>query len=190
MRHPPGFLKQWIRSKEPLVLQPNIARQLAAIEPSICGILRYYPCLVTLKGGATLDQVYCVEQENYMRMWGIHPLDDPAKSYLPISRVISLTESPSRLPTRFANRLYASPESRMGGEIFTVVFSDGLRQAYITGNAVDFIPYPKGQTPGDVIDVLANVGAEAKPLEGLNYHWCLYVGNVPNLQSSSSPVDD
>jgi hypothetical protein len=42
--------------------------------------------------------------------------------------------------------------------IFTVVFADGSRQAYGTGNAVDFIRYPEGKGENDVIDVLPTRG--------------------------------
>jgi hypothetical protein len=116
-----------------------------------------------------------------LSMWGIYPWDDPRKSYIPISEVRAVTESPSRLPVTFANRLYAAGESKMGGQIFTVIFSDGLKQQYVTGNTVDFIQYPVGHTPNDVIDVLVGVATEGKPLEGSEHYWCIYKVNVPNI---------
>ncbi len=42
----------------------------------------------------------------------------------------------------------------MGYTVFTSVFADDSRQAYGTGNAVDFISYPVGKGQDDVLDVL------------------------------------
>ena len=70
----------------------------------------------------------------------------------------ALAESPRRLPAQFANKLYKSGESGMGYTIFTVIFADGSRQAYGTGNAVDFISYPEGKGQMDVVDCAAPRG--------------------------------
>jgi hypothetical protein len=68
----------------------------------------------------------------------------------------------------------------MGYQIFTVVFSDGTEQAYVAGNAVDFIEYPVGRGPRDVVGVLPNVGRDQNPLQAPKYYWCLYSdGEVP-----------
>ena len=61
----------------------------------------------------------------------------------------------------------------MGYTVFTVVFATGLRQAYLTGNAVDFIDYPEGMDGRNVVSVLPNVG-RAHYREGPEYYWCLY----------------
>jgi hypothetical protein len=167
-------LSKWLKPEGPLTLPIEIGKQLATIEPSICGNIEYYPCVVTLKDGKKIDRVYMVEKETYMLFWGIHPLDDPGKNYIPVSEIASVAESPTRLPAQFANKLYVSPEASMGYEIFTIVFSDGSRKAYLTGNAVDFVDYPQGHGPNDVVDVLPNVGRESKPLRGPKYYWCLY----------------
>jgi hypothetical protein len=50
----------------------------------------------------------------------------------------------------------------MGYTIFTVVFADGLRQACVTGNAVDFIRYPPGKSPKDVVKVLPARGQKRR----------------------------
>lgn len=62
----------------------------------------------------------------------------------------------------------------MGYTIFTVVFSDGFRQAYSSGNAVDFITYPPGKNPGDVIAVEPHAGREWGPIRAPEWYWCLY----------------
>jgi len=96
------------------------------------------------------------------------------KSHISIADVDALAESPRRLPAKFANELYKSGESGMGYTIFTVVFADGSRQAYLTGNAVDFIRYPEGKTSGDIVDVLPHEGRSAEPISGPQYYWCLF----------------
>jgi hypothetical protein len=141
-------------------LPPFLREQLPTIEPSVIGRGNYFPCSVTLKDGTTHDCVYVVSQATYIRDWGFYPEGDRNIS---ISDVTSLRESPFRLPAAFANRLYSAGESCMGGVIFTVVFSDGSKQAYVTGNAVDFISFPEGKRPADVVDVLPHVGRDANP---------------------------
>jgi len=62
----------------------------------------------------------------------------------------------------------------MGYTIFTVVFSDGILQACVTEKVVDFISYPNGKTPADVIKVLPHEGRNAAPVMGLGWYWCFY----------------
>jgi len=63
----------------------------------------------------------------------------------------------------------------MGGCFFVLIFKSGHKQAYVTGNALDFLPYPAGLGPTDVVAVEPHVGRHApSQLSGLNYHWCLY----------------
>jgi hypothetical protein len=52
--------------------------------------------------------------------------------------------------------------------VFTLVFAKrfGLQkhhQAYLTGNAVDFIDYPEGMNADNVKAVLPHVGRDASP---------------------------
>jgi hypothetical protein len=63
----------------------------------------------------------------------------------------------------------------MGYTIFTIVFSDGSRQACVTGNAVDFIRYPPDLGPEDVIAVLPHEGSRDDSLiRSPEWYWCLY----------------
>jgi hypothetical protein len=154
---------------------------LDAITPSIEPIVgvTYYPCIVTLNDGTLLDRVCLVPQASWIKLWGIYPGQDHGKSEVQLSDISSIADSPSRLPARFANELYAAGESGMGYAVFTVVFSgpipgSGSRQAYVSGNAVDFIDYPEGKGPGDVVSVLPHVGRDSNCTNGPKYYWCLY----------------
>jgi len=71
-----------------------------------------------------------------------------------VDDVISIFESPSRLPAAFANQVYAAGEFGMGYSVFTVIFKDESTQAYLTGNAVDFIDCPEGKRKRDIAKVL------------------------------------
>jgi hypothetical protein len=62
----------------------------------------------------------------------------------------------------------------MGYTIFAVVFSDGSRQACVTGNAVDFVSYPVGKGSGDVTAVHPHEGRNAEPVRAPGWYWCLY----------------
>jgi hypothetical protein len=149
-------------------------RQLAAIEPSVCGSLKYFPCSVVLKTGSQLDCVYVVSQAPYIRYWGIYPEDDPGKSVILVQNVQAVRESAYRLPVEVANTLYRSGESGMGYTVFTLEFADGSTQSYMAGNTVDFIDYPAYKTASDVVRVLPNVGRDSNPRQGKAYYWCLY----------------
>jgi hypothetical protein len=153
---------------------PALASQLASIQPSIVGTRKYFPCSVELKDATKLDCVYIVAQHSYIADWGIYPQGDLGKSEIDINEVVSIGESRSRLPVRFANLLHAAGESGMGYSIFTVIFSDGAKQSYEAGNAVDFISYPEGKNAADVADVQPHVGRDATRWRVPKYYWCLY----------------
>jgi hypothetical protein len=156
-------------------LPAHVYEALATIEPSDEeSELKYFPCRVTLKNGAVLDTVYIEPELPYLRYWGVYPEDDTAKRWIRIEDVANVEDSPTRLPARFASEIYRRGESGMGYTIFTVVFSDGSRQAYGTGNAVDFIRYPEGKGPRDVVAVLPHEGRNANPVSAPEWYWCLY----------------
>jgi len=69
----------------------------------------------------------------------------------------------------------AFPELLPGNTIFTVVFANGFRQACVTGNAVDFIRYPPGKSPKDVVAVIPHEGRRDDSLvKAPEWYWCLY----------------
>ena len=49
-------------------LPHELRDQLGLIEPSQDGILKYYPCAVTLRNGTLLDRVYVVDFAPYIKM--------------------------------------------------------------------------------------------------------------------------
>jgi len=156
-------------------LPPAFRSQLNSITPSVDGDLKYFPCLVRLNDGTEVDRVYLVSEAPYITHWGVYPGQDHAKAEIRLSDVASLTESPSRLPPQFANELYKAGESGMGYTLFVVVFTDGTRQAFQTGNAVDFIEYPEGKVPHDVSAVLPHEGRNDKGRKNApDYCWCIY----------------
>jgi hypothetical protein len=141
--------------------------------------LAYYPCLLTMKDGTSMDRVYLASQAPWIKLWGIYPNQDPGKSEVLIADVVSVAESPSRLPAPFANELYKAGESGMGYAVFRVVFKGTIpflhrRKSYVTGNAVDFIDYPLGKGPKDVVSVLPHVGRRVWNKATPRYYWCLY----------------
>jgi hypothetical protein len=150
-----------------------LVEQLRAIRPSRDGALAYYPCRVQLHDGGTRERVYLVDADAYARTWGLIP----DRRVLVAADVATLEEHPARLPAAFADELYAAGESGMGYCVFTLRFRDGCEQAYLTGNAVDFLPYPHGRGPADVVAATPHRGRDAASrLEGLSYEWCPVAG--------------
>jgi hypothetical protein len=160
-------------------LPDALRKSLEIIVPSRSDELKYYPCRVTLNNGMVLDTVYIEPEIPYLRFWGTYPEDDRGKRFVRIEDVQKVDESPTRLPAEFANQIYAHGESGMGYTIFTVLFSDGERQACVSGNAVDFIRYPDGKGPTDVIAVLPHEGRNAQLVRAPDWYWCLYSEVAP-----------
>jgi len=154
----------------------HLKDQLHLITPSRDRDLEYFPCAVTLDDGRELERVYVMEYEPYIRVWGVAPEQDSGKSSVAIERIACIRESPHRLPPNLATELYAAGESGMGYCIFTVEFADGSRQAYVTGNAVDFITPPSDLQCAAARKVFPHKGRDAGPRHGPDYFWCLYQG--------------
>ena len=144
--------------------------------------LEYFPVRANLSDGRVLDRVYIVEAEKFLQVWGIAPEHDRGKSALRIEDIAAVDESPCRLPPEIANKIYKAGESGMGYTVFTLFFSDGSKQAYLTGNAVDFVAYPPGKTLRDVVEVKPHAGRHDSPVNGPNYYWALF----STLRPSSS----
>ncbi len=162
-------------------LDTNLLAALSEIEPSRLYDQLLYPCQVVLRDNRRVDRVYVAEAKAYIKHWGVWPEDDRGKRSIPVNDVISLSESPSRLPAVLANKLYVAGESSMGGCIFTVVLNDGRRLVCTTGNAVDFLDFPPDVAPSMVVDVLPHErqrspggSAMKATIVGAPYYWCLY----------------
>lgn len=155
-------------------LSPILREQLHAIEPPHDGMIGYFPCLVQLADGEQHDCVYVVDAKSYIQIWGVWPDEDRGKRALPIQDVVQIRPSPSRLPVHFAHQMYAVGESGMGYCIFTLRFADGTRQAYCTGNLIDFPQLPEGKSVDDVVALRPNEGREEQSLGTREYYWCLF----------------
>jgi hypothetical protein len=155
------------------LLPRHIQESLRAIEPTRDGDLTYFPCSVTLTSSEVLDTVYFMPERPVMKLWGEYL--ETAKHLIRMEDVAEVRDSPTRLPASFANELYRHGESGMGYTIFTVVFSDGARQAYVTSGGVDFIQYPPGKSPRDVTAVLPSEGRNSDSLvKAPPSYWCIY----------------
>ena len=150
--------------------------KLERITPSRDGTTSYFPCLVRLRDGTVRERVYVMPAAEYLKKWGVFPEDDRAKRSVAIGDVADLQESPHRLPPDFANELYAHGESGMGYHTFRVRFRNGASRSYVTGDAVDFIPFPTGMTGADVVKVEPHGGRGDTATSGSQYAWCLYEG--------------
>jgi hypothetical protein len=148
--------------------------QWDAIVPSISQSLEYRPCSATLESGEVVPCVYVMDAQAYISTWGVWPEDDPGKQYIRVEDVVSIAESPFRLPAAFANALYRAGESGMGYCAFTVVFSDGAEVPYVSGNALDFISLPDGRTMADIVRVLPHKGRDQPSIGTPKTYWCLF----------------
>jgi hypothetical protein len=154
-------------------LSVELAEQLAAV-PITNGL--YRPSLVELDDGTTLDRVYMVGAAAFLQLWGENAdADGTGRAFVPVQRITAIVDSPCRLPARAADKLYAAGESRMGATIFTVCFRDGSRMAVVSGNAIDFVDYPTGQSAKTVVNVLPHAGIDDPARKAAPDHaWCLY----------------
>ena len=157
------------------LLPKHIQEGLQGIEPTHDGDLTYFPCSTTLTNGDVLDTVYLMPEMPVMKLWEAYLQTDGAKRLIPMKNVAEVRDSPRRLPARFANELYQQGESGMGYTIFTVVFSDGSRQACVTSTGVDFIQYPPDKGPLDVTAVFPHEGRRDDSLvKAPASYWCIY----------------
>ena len=164
-------------------LPRDLEEQLQAVVPSHDAQLAYRPCKATLRDGTVIERVYVLDAQSYISQWGAWPTDDGGKHSVDIAQVIRLEESPHRLPADMADQLYKAGESGMGYMVFTVVFKDGTHEAYVSGNAVDFIAYPVGKSGKDVRSVIPHRGSDAPLVDHSPYHWCLYGIGISNRKS-------
>jgi hypothetical protein len=72
---------------------------------------------VTLSDGSVRDRVYVQDAATWFEVWGVDPEDDDEKTLVDMEMILSIEDSPTRLPARFANALYAAGESAMGGRV-------------------------------------------------------------------------
>ena len=153
-------------------LSAELAAQLRAITPSYDGPLARWPCSARLVDGRVLPRVLVAAGEALPGSWR-----PPPRSAVPLETVVAFTESPERLPADLATQLYRSGETGMGYFAFRVRFRDGGVQDYVAGSVVDFIQYPEGRGPGDVVG-LGAVDRE-RVWQAPDYVWVLFSGAAP-----------
>ena len=151
-----------------------VFEQLMRISPNTIENLNIYPCDITLQDGSRLDRVAVAERRFWKPLWG-HILRDPNNKTIDAIEIVEVRESEWRIPKEHADRLYSAGESGMGYTFFVAEFSDGLRQAYLGGNALDFIHCPEGRTPNDIVEVHPHAGRMASdPISLPEFLWCPY----------------
>lgn len=166
---------------KPPTLSRPLWRRLKRVRPSCDSFLDLRPCRVLLKDGRWLDRVYLVEEAPYLRQWKIRPKEDPSCRDLPLDSIVDVDESPTRLPARFATRLYRAGESWQRFTVFTLVLENGRRLPYLMGHSVDFPQWPDDVTP----DLVAGVIPHEAPTEfrsrtpsphqaAAHHRWCVY----------------
>ena len=160
---------------KPAVISPRLLAQVEAVTPSRDGRLLYRPCQVVLNDGGTVDRVYVQEAWTWKAVWGAWPRAHRDES-IEIDDVASVSESPSRLAPRLADRILQAGETGMGYTKFTLVLRDGRKVNTRTGNAVDFPGLPVGVAASDVVDVVPHqhVGDSETTMSDPPYRWCLY----------------
>lgn len=155
----------------------HLKEQFQAIKSSYMFGIELKPCSVKDKDGRIFPCVLIVNAEPYAKMWANWPEDmDVPKRCVFLKDVVSIFPSPYRLPLKISQRLYDEGESCMGGTFFTLIFRDGFRQAYSTGNLLDFIFYPEGEGrgPEDIVDAEFHTRDEIPKLQTPFVTFCLY----------------
>jgi len=155
-------------------LSPILLKQLLAVEPSLDHGFEYRPCEVTLVDGSIVSDVYVQSSIPYYELWGIDPEDDEGKSSVLVDDIAEIRSSPYRLAPDLATKLYRSPESGMVWRAFRVFLTNGETLLCTTGNAVDFLAWPKDVGPADVVDVESGGHWTDAVVENSDYSWALY----------------
>lgn len=153
----------------------RLLRDLKRIEPSefVPGV-RLYPCSALLDSGGSLECVYFVAAQASIRLFGREYREGVSGSaFISVNDVDSISESPARLPAKFASRIYEGGESRHGAYSFKLVFSRWCQPAYLVGGFVDFLRFPGRYGPSDIQDVLLHRGAN-RPSDIPPFKWCVY----------------
>ena len=110
-----------------------------------------------------------------MRYWGIPPESDSGKRSVSVSDIADLWESSLRLPPHWADYIYEQGESGMGYCCFRLHFRDGSSQAYLGGNAIDFVRLPAGRTYSDIVRVERHTRqAPEGHKQNESYYWSIY----------------
>lgn len=171
-------------------ISDKLKNQLLEVKPSRDWTMEYRPCKVKLNSGEILDRVYLSESEAYMKTWGVMPDQDSGKRYVLIEDIEEISESPFRMPVDLANKLYEAGESGMGYCLYKMKFDNGKTVDVVTGNAVDFPPFPNGLRTENIKDVFPHQGSRKNPTNSPDYTWCLFKGEMPEMEKEKKAANN
>ena len=102
-----------------------------------------------------------------------------AGTFLRLSEVKSVLESPHKLPVHLEEEMNDVGETHMGGMVVNFILKDGSKFYHTSGSAnLSFVSTPEGCSPDDIVDVEYGRGSSfvpAKPsLKGPRYKWCVF----------------
>lgn len=122
------------------IASAEFLRQLDAIERGV----RATPCSITLLDGRSFNCALVLE----------NPWYSDAGGWINPSLVRSVSESPFRMPARFANIIRGAGESGMGYHRYVVYLSDGKSFIHVSPNfTIDVVRMPAGYTPIEIVSV-------------------------------------
>jgi hypothetical protein len=142
-------IPEWIGS-----LRPEVAKQLAMVQPSFHNGTRLYPCEVVTDDGTVHPRVYVMEARSLLKYWGGWPWEQGFGNLLRAETIRSLRSSPARLHAELASRLYDAGESGMAYYAFGAELLDGSRLHYVTAGTGDFPCWGPDVEPTDAVEVL------------------------------------
>lgn len=148
-----------------------LREQLKDVDPSTDDNgFAYYPCELTCNDGTLHPRNYVSSRRQYLDTWG----DDASRRYVEVGTVTGLRSSPERLPADLASKIYRYRESSMGGRTFVLIDKAGVRRVCQTGDAVDFLAFPRGLVPSDIADAEPATPEDLPVIRGAPYSWCVY----------------
>jgi hypothetical protein len=131
-----------------------------------------------LDGGEVEECVLYVTEEDAWEDSFLYDLFHP-ESFLKLSEVKSIFESPHKLPVHIEEEMNEVGETHMGGMVVNFILRDGSKFEHSSGSAnLAFISTPEGCSPDDIVDVELSRDATFVPagisLKGPSYKWCVF----------------
>jgi hypothetical protein len=145
----------------------------------------YLPATCTMDDGSVHERVVFFGKHAALTHVGKRQLF----RQVPIEKVHDVEPSKYQLPPTYASRIVEGGETRMGVIEFTLVMNDGTEWGYGIGSkVVDFIEFPEGYGPSDVVDVKIgivkpHVVGRTNMVSGLApIEWCLYLESKEQVE--------
>lgn len=160
----------------PKKIPPVLHEMLIRIPPSKHRDTEFRPAQLRLRDATIVPCAYVMPADHFLARCGT-TTDGP--DFIAIDDVEAIEECPYRLPADIATRVHNEGETGMGYCLFTVKYSDGTKtvfNAFSTG--LDFVDYPPGKSPADVVDVIPHSGSIAdifgRSRSGRNFKWVIF----------------